>query len=91
MNADESYDKVAFKALASVKLNGKHFHLICDAWTDDNGETIVLMRPDQFEDGEFPSEAHCIEYRFDGDRLTRVEGEEYRYLCKGIADLDQIR
>lgn len=81
-------DDLEFKVLASVKWHGKHFHVLCDGGSCGTQTRLIIQTHLFPEDAPYLSGVHMVEYICRGKALKRVDGDEYRYLCMILVDLD---
>ena len=86
---DPTYDPVKFQALVGVKWQNRYFHIICDAVHDDT-EVLLMMQPHHFP-GDWPHPgSHQIDYHCPAGMLKQVSGEEFRYICTWLVDIDKF-
>ena len=88
MQSDDDYHEPLNKVLIPVKWRGRHFHILGDGGCTEK-EVRLLMHTHLFPK-EVPYEQgiDMIEVSLELGTLRLVEGEEYRYLCTGLVDLD---
>ena len=88
---DDLDDPVRFKALIAIKWQGEHFHVVCDAYRDDEDAVFMIGRHLFPEGIPFSGGAHMIEYRCAHDSMTQVPSKKYRYLGTILVDLDEVQ
>ncbi len=79
-----------FKTLVGVKWRSRHFHIIGEGFTEDEGTRIMLFRWTFPDDLPYDEGVDQIDYQFDTNCLRRVDCPEYRYICTQLVDLDRM-
>jgi hypothetical protein len=81
-------DPVRYNALVPIKWNEEHFHVVCDAYRDDEDVVFMIGRHLFPDHNPYSGSAHMIEYRCAHDSMRPVSNKEYRYLGTTLVDLD---
>ena len=80
-------DPLRFKTLIGIKWRGSHFYVLGEGFFEDDGISLMVLT--HLFPRETPyTDSQCIEYHCSRESLREVHGEDHRYLCTVLLDLD---